>query len=248
MILRLAAILLFVLALQPKTFSKTPIKLLTESWPPYNYIENNKIKGYSTEVIRLVMKELKVKEDIQVFPGIRLRRILDKSKRSMAYSFIRTPERENLYKWIGPFGYQSIPFYKRKGSPLRINTISDAKKVGSICSRSGGLIFSKLKKLGFKNLDTSKSAKNIYQKAIRGRCDLAISETPHGYIHQMKLLKLPIDSLEETSVKATSSPLYIIATKDIPDDEIALWQKALNKVLKTKAYLEISKKYGQLKN
>ncbi|EQC43999.1 ABC transporter, substrate-binding protein, family 3 [Bacteriovorax sp. Seq25_V] len=221
-----------------------PISLITEEWPPYNYTENNVITGYSTELVQLIIKELGIKEDIKIYPSMRATQTLETSKRTMLFSFIKTKEREKRYKWIGPFGSQSIHFYKRKNSSLVIQSIADAKKVNSICSRSGGLIFNKLNELGFKNLDTSTRAKSIYLKTIIGRCDLAISETALGYIHWMKELNQPLDVLKETPVKVTEAPLYIVATKDIPDSEIEMWQKALKKVINSKEYIKIANKYG----
>lgn len=245
--MKLRQALLLVLLLSNSFYVKAmdKINLITEDWPPYNYFEGQKLVGYSTDIVRLVLKELGISEKIEVFPSMRAAQILESEKRTMFFSYIRTPKRENKFKWIGPFGMQSIYFYKRKNSPLEINNMEDAKKVHSVCSRSGGLVFDTLNELGFKNLDTSTNAKNIYLKAIIGRCDLAISETHLGYVYWMKDLKQPIDALVETPVYVSSSPLYIVATKDIPDSEIILWQKALDKVMASKAYIDISKKYGQ---
>lgn len=241
---RLGLAFIFMLLFQIPVSAMTPIKLISENWPPYNFEEKSTAKGYSTEIVKLIMKELNIKADIAIYPGSRAMQVLNNSKRTMFFSLIRTPKREDLYKWIGPFGHQNIPFYKRKGSPLNIKTIEDAKKVDSICCRNSGFVLQRLKSLGFKNLDLSKTAKTVYLKSILGRCDLAITETPLGYSYWMKDLKRPQDSLEMTPVNVTSTPLYIVATKDIPNSEIELWQKALKKVLASKAYIEISKKYG----
>lgn len=243
--LQFKLILFFLSIPNTSVYAQKSIKFITENWPPYNYVEDNKLKGFSTEIVRLVMKELKIDEHIEVFPSMRARKVLDSSKRTILFSFIRTKERENHYKWIGPFGSQSIHFYKRKDSPFDIQNLEDAKKVESICCRNGGLVFNKLTKMGFKNLDKSTSAKSIYLKAIVGRCDLAISETPSGFNYWMNELKRPKDALVQTPAKITSTPLYIVATKDFSDKEIADWQAALDRVISSKKYLEIAKKYHQ---
>ncbi len=222
---------------------KKNINIITEQWPPFNYIENKELVGFSTEIVKLVMKDLMIDTPINVLPSARAMNILKNSKRTMFFSYIQTPERKDLFKWIGPFGEQAIYFYKRKNSPLDIRTIKDAKKVKSICSRGYGLVHGILVKNGFKNLDESATAKSIYLKAIKGRCDLSISETPLGYAYWMKKLKLPLDSLEKTPLEIIRSSLYIIATKDIPDEEVMLWQKSLDKIIKSKEYLKIKNKY-----
>lgn len=220
-----------------------PINLITEEWPPYNYTENGKLTGFSSEIVQMIMEDLKISNQINVLPGARGMKILNSTPRSMYFVFIKTPERAPQYKWIGPFGEQAIYFYKKKGSKLQINSIEDAKKVGSICSRESGLIYSMLKEKGFKNIEPGVTAESIYLRAIHDRCDLAIGETQIGVKYWLNKSKLPTDSLVQTKVKLIDSPLYIIATKDIPDSEIALWQKSLSKIKKSDKYRALLKKY-----
>lgn len=219
------------------------LTVVTEDWPPLNYSEDGQIKGFATEVFRLVMKEMKVDYSIVVLPGNRGVNVLNKGPRVLFYSFLKTPERKDLYKWIGPFGNETIYFYKVKGSPLKIDNLEDAKKVHSVCSRDAGMVFSFLKESGFKNLDVGTNATSIYVKAIKGRCDLAIGEPAGGVDYWLKKSGFSPDLLERTSVKISDSPLYFAASKDIPDDEVLQWQKALDKVLATKEYEKLYRTY-----
>ncbi len=224
--------------LAKETAAVPPLRILTEEWPPLNYSENGEIKGFATEVVKLVMKELKLQNKIEILPSNRGMDILNRGPRVMYYSFIMTDERKSLYKWIGPFGGQSIFFYKRKDSPIHINSLEDAKKVASICCRDRGLVYDSLKKAGFSNLDVGTSPEGIYLKAVHRRCELAIGETSDGVAYWLKKSNLPPDSLERTPVKISSSSLYLVVSKDVPDSEVLLWQKALDKV---KASAEYSK-------
>lgn len=225
---------------------KQSYNIITEQWPPFNYQEKGELKGYATEIIQLVMKELGVTDKITILPSARALITLNSRPRTIFYSFIKTPERENSYKWIGPFGKQSVSFYKRKGSPLKIKTLEDAKKVSSLCAREAGLVHDILIKEGFKNLDVSESAKSIYYKAIIDRCDLAISETHLGYTYWMNQLQLSPTTLEKTDLKIISSELYIVASPDISDKEVQHWQKALDKILKSKEYQHILARYQKI--
>ncbi|MBS1969810.1 MAG: ABC transporter substrate-binding protein [Bdellovibrionales bacterium] len=220
-----------------------PVSIITEDWPPLNYAEDGEVKGFATEVIRLVMKEMKVDDPIVVLPGNRGLNVLDRGPRVLFYSFIQTPERKDLYKWIGPFANESIYLYKKRGSKLQIKTLEDAKKVHSVCCRDAGLVFNFLKKEGFKNLDVGTNATSIYVKAIHGRCDLAVGEPAGGVDYWLKKSNLSPDLLERTSVKISDSPLYFAASKDIPDAEIQIWQQALDKVKTTKVYEKLYREY-----
>ena len=105
------------------------------------------------------------------------------------------------------------------------------------------MIFNTLKKEGFKNLDVSNNPESIYLKTIKGRCDLAIGETPLGVVYLLKKTNQAPDSLEQTSLKLLRSSLYIAASKDIPDAEIARWQKSLDKIKASNIYSVIHQKY-----
>ncbi|WP_413291209.1 substrate-binding periplasmic protein [Bdellovibrio sp. HCB337] len=221
------------------------LKVITEEWPPFNYSENGEIKGFATEVMKLVMKELDVNYKIDILPESRGMNTLNKGTRVLFFSFIMTPERKSLYKWIGPIGDQAIHFYKRKDSHLQIKSLEDAKKVGSICCRNMGLVYTTLKKAGFKNLDVGSNPEGSYLKAIHGRCDLAIGETDLGVAYWLKKSNYSPSLLEQTPVKVTDSPLYFVVSKDVPDEEVLRWQQALEKVKSSKEYSKLYKAYRE---
>ena len=149
----------------------------------------------------------------------------------MMFSMFRTPQRVAGYKWIGPIGRDAIYFYQRRGSPLQIRTLKDAKDVPVIASRQAGLVFNTLTALGFTNLDASAhSSKQVYGKLLRGRAELAISDSPQGVQYLMEQMGVSADALQQTPVKVVESDLYIAASLDFSDSEIALWQKALNRL------------------
>ena len=159
------------------------ITLITEEWPPYNYVERGRLTGVSVTIVQALQRELGRHDPIQVYPSQRAKLILESRSRTMMFSMFRTPQRETRYKWIGPIGRDAIYFYQRRGSPLRIRTLQDAKAVPVIASRQAGLVFNTLIALGFTNLDaTAYSSKQVYGKLLRGRADLAISDSPLGSV------------------------------------------------------------------
>ncbi|MNL70444.1 hypothetical protein D3C87_1954490 [compost metagenome] len=96
---------------------------------------------------------------------------------------------------------------------------------------------------GFKNLDVGVNPEGIYLKIIHGRCDLAIGETSWGVAYWLKQSNLSPDLLEQTPVKILSSPLYIAVSKDVPDNEVLLWQQALERVMSSNEYARLYKTY-----
>ena len=241
-------LIILVLFFLPKTFARE-ILIVTEEWPPYNYCLNNKLAGFSTEIVQEILKLIKKDYKIKLYPSLRATKLLNTRPQTMMFSLFRIPEREIKYKWIGPLCESSIYFYKRKSSKFKINSIEDMKKIRLIACRNKGLITNILVKKGFQNLDrTATTGIQIYKKLLSGRCDLAISGSEMAVKHYLRILKADANSFERIPIEIFKSALYIAGSKDISDKEIQLWQKALETLKTNKAYEKIFKKYHSAKN
>ncbi len=227
------------------TAQKNKLRIITEQFPPYNYMKNGKIDGFSTELINIIMTKLNLSYDIEMLPGSRAHMEFDKGSRILYYSLYRTKEREKLYKWIGPISKaeDAIYFFKKKGRKLNINIMEDAKKVGMVSCTNAGLFYNTLMKLGFKNLDRSPNQITCIKKVLDGKTDLYLYTTVLGTKYGLKKANLPIDALERTNVKLIDVPLYIACSKDIPDAVIQKWQQALDTIKASGQFDRLYKKY-----
>ncbi len=220
-----------------------PLTVVTEEWPPYNYSEHGVIKGFTVELVSLIMKKLNRKHQFLILPSARIINYLDNNPNTMFITMIRTPERVNKYKWIGPIDKGEIFFYKKKGNHLVIKNFEDARRVKSICCRHKGLVLNKLEEAGFKNLDRTSYPAGIYIKVVHGRCDLGIGETSLGVRYWLTHNGIPGDSLERIPLKLVDMNLYIVAGMDIPDYDVQLWQVTLEKIKGSGEYHEIYNRY-----
>ncbi|WP_319561964.1 ABC transporter substrate-binding protein [Marispirochaeta sp.] len=160
------------------------------------------------------------------------------------FTVFRTPEREDLYKWVGPIDSGSIFFYKRADNPLTINSIEDARNVDIIACRYAGLIPDLLRSMGFTNLETTATDSiQIYTKLLLGRCDLGISDTDLGVIYYLKEIGVPTNALTKIPVKVFEAELYIACSKDMPDSVVSDWQNTLEIFRNSEKYKEIRNKY-----
>ncbi|GAA4502315.1 ABC transporter substrate-binding protein [Pseudaeromonas paramecii] len=208
-----------------------PIQFITEEWPPYNYQEDGRLNGVSVRLVQALQAELGRHEPIRLYPSMRAKRILESQPRTLMFSMFRTAERESKYKWIGPIGRDAIYFYQRPDSPLQIHSLDDAKAVPVVACRQAGLVYDTLVAAGFSNLEASAyNSKQVYGKLLLGRADLAISDSPQGVRYLLRQLNLPADALQQTPVQLLASDLYIAASPDFPDEEIARWQAALERI------------------
>lgn len=227
----------------PQVSGEPPLTVVTEDWPPYNYSDHGVVKGFSVELVSLIMKKLNRKHKILLLPSARIINYIDNNPDTIFITMIRTPDREHKYKWIGPIDKGEIYFYKKKGNPLILKSVEDAKNVKSVCCRHRGLVLKKLEEAGFTNLDKTSYPAGIYLKVVHGRCDLGIGETSLGVRYWLTENGISADLLEMTPLKLINMNLYIAAGREIPDDEIKLLQTTLDMIEKTGEYAKIYNRY-----
>lgn len=109
------------------------LTLLTEENPPYNYRDTNgELSGSSTEVIREIQRRMMQDADHELLPWS------DGYRRTLAepltglYSTARTPERDSLFRWVGPIESYHFTFYARNGSGISVPSLDAARTAGVI--------------------------------------------------------------------------------------------------------------------
>ncbi|MDE1465214.1 substrate-binding periplasmic protein [Spartinivicinus poritis] len=110
--------------------SANELLVVTENWPPYNYREKGQVVGASTEVVKKVLAKANYKYSIHLYPWARSYQIALYKPNVIIYTILRTPERESLFKWIGPL-FSGKQFYLYKLSSRRdiaLSNVSDAKE------------------------------------------------------------------------------------------------------------------------
>lgn len=228
-----------------ESFAEESIMIVTEEWPPFNYSENGTLTGFSTEIVQNILEIIDKDYSIEILPSMRATYVLNTRPHTVMFSLFRTPERESEYEWVGPLCDGSIYFYKRRDNKLKVECLEDLRKVELISCRHDGLIPRLLKKKGFENLDmTATSSLQVYKKLLRGRCDLAISDTDLGMRYYLKVLQADPTVFEKIPVKIFESQLYIAFSKDISGEEIQNWQSALEKLETNGCYEKIFQKYN----
>ncbi len=102
--------------------------LMTEQGPPYNYMEKDEIKGIAVDTLALILKRANsklTKKDIKMMPWARAYNDTLNKARTCLFSTTRTEERENLFKWVGPFGVFKIVVMAKKSKHIKINAVEE---------------------------------------------------------------------------------------------------------------------------
>jgi polar amino acid transport system substrate-binding protein len=223
--------LLFVfLILSNPLLAEEKINLMAEILPPFQYYdENNILTGISIEIVEKIKSKINSKDSVKIVPWSRGLKITKKKENSALFSMLRTPDREKLFKWVGPLVEFSVVFFKKTDSPIVLNSVEDAKKVKKIGVTKNVGNHEMLLAKGFKNLDVLQSGadeKNI-KKLVKGRIDLWPS-TYFGGLYNAK--KLGYGGMIEpiADFPVFEGHLYLVFNLDTDDKIISRWQVALD--------------------
>lgn len=107
----------------------TTLRLTTEASPPFNMLEGDKIVGRSTDQVTEMMARAKVAVTMELLPWARAYNMALKEADTCVFTTTRTPEREALFKWIGPVGAAEWILYGNAERNLKLQNIEEARSL-----------------------------------------------------------------------------------------------------------------------
>lgn len=105
----------------------TTLHLTTESAPPSSILKDGKVVGHASEKLELMMKRAGVTIDIEMLPWQRAYGLALRRADTCVYDTVRTPEREALFKWVGPIARSDWILYGDAERSLKLDNLDDAK-------------------------------------------------------------------------------------------------------------------------
>jgi polar amino acid transport system substrate-binding protein len=105
----------------------THLHLTTESAPPSAILKDGKVIGHATEKIELMMRRAGVSVDIAMLPWQRAYGLALKRPDTCVYDTTRTPEREALFKWVGPVAQSDWVLFGTVERGIKLDKLDDAR-------------------------------------------------------------------------------------------------------------------------
>jgi len=106
-----------------------PLTLVTEHRPPFQFLKDGEITGFSTQLIKAMLKHTPYQTKIFLYPWSRSYNLALKKENTCVFAIARTPERENNFKWTKKYFSTSNVFIGLKSSTdIEIYNLDDAKK------------------------------------------------------------------------------------------------------------------------
>jgi polar amino acid transport system substrate-binding protein len=161
------------LVILPAMAMAASIKAYAEALPPLNYEENGKMTGFATELLRQMASEAGHSVQLEVMPWMRAYRTVKQQPGSALYSIVRNPEREALFKWVGPIAPRRIMVYALASRPdVKVRRPQDLLRyrLGVLAESSAA---SQLLQLGLPEarLEYGQSDEVNLKKLLLGRAD-----------------------------------------------------------------------------
>jgi len=146
------------------------LSLTTETAAPSSMLENGRVVGIATDKLRIVLERAGVTYDIALLPWKRAYTAALQQSNACVYSTTRTPERETLFKWIGPTDVGQWVLMGRADRTWRIASLDDARDL-RIGTYHGDARDGYLKSRGFVT-DAAPNDMLNPPKLLQGRIDL----------------------------------------------------------------------------
>ncbi|WP_419787588.1 substrate-binding periplasmic protein [Pseudodesulfovibrio sp.] len=242
--MRILLIVAAVLFLCSPSWAEESITLQAIVYPPLVYEVGGSVFGVVPDVVRAIQVQIGDHNPLVIMPWLRAYEQAQHGKRQGLFAIVRTPEREKLFKWVGPVFSEGDYFFKKRGSYLSPRTLEHARGDFKIAVRRDGYTHQALKAKGFTNLDVGPSYDSSYRKLAQGRVDLVLMGE-RTYYYMVKKAGLNPEEFERTNVLFAESSAWLAFSRDIPDSTIDRWQEALDNLKVNGIYDDIMQRNFQ---
>jgi polar amino acid transport system substrate-binding protein len=210
--------------------------LSTEEYPPYNFRDaSGEAAGAYMDQLKIVFERTGIDYEATVMPWARAIALAETQPMHCVFAAARTPERENMFKWVTPVHTDRNVLVARKEAHITVDNLEAAKQY-TIGTQRNDYTETLLRSMGFPRLDISADFNKSLNKLAAGRIDLMpMSESA---------LKNLAEGVFEEVIVLSRQRLGLACNKSVPDEMIARMQTALDAMVADGTQRRIFKKYG----
>ena len=213
--------------------------LFTENTPPDIMRDGDRIIGISPDKVKEIMSRAGITYTIEIMAWRRAYEMALRTPGSCVFSTSRTPDREALFKWVGPLREVDWTLYGLANPPFQLATLEDAKKL-RIGGYSGDVRAQYLLERGF-TVDIAPDNFSNPRKLMGKRIDLWVTshQLANGLLAQEGLAGKIVPLLTFHTSRA-----YLACNKAVPDTMVAAMSAAMAEILKDGTSTAIDRKYA----
>lgn len=232
--------LLLAVSLAPAQAAAPSLYIATESSPPASMMEGRSVTGSSTEKVREIMARSGLRYRIDLLPWKRAYTSALRRSNGCVYSTTRTPERENLFRWIGPLDEAEWVLLARADRNYRFKTLEDARGL-RIGTYNGDAREEYLRSRGFE-VDSAHNDLINPRKLLLNRVDLWAASLRRGsYVLEQNGWS---DSIVPVLTFRTVQ-VYLACNKGVPEATALRMQGALEAMARDGTSRRIERQYEE---
>lgn len=218
------------------------LMVLTEEYPPITFSNNEgKATGLDCEVVEEIQRRVGNRSPIQIVPWARGYKLALIDPDVALFATMRTTERETLFKWVGPLNTVKTSLYAKRGSPLRITGLPDAKSVDRILVPREYYSHQFLRQVGFTNLGVVNTPEMMVRMLVSGRG--ALMATDNQTLPTLLAMAGAEPGDAELRYTFMESQSYVAFSKDTSDEVVRQWQHALDEMKRDGSFARLYEKW-----
>jgi polar amino acid transport system substrate-binding protein len=215
----------------PSDYMPGTIQLFTEVSPPFNYGTGSgserKVEGSSVDIVNEIQARTGHVNKINLSLWNDAYAVAQYLPNSAVFTTARTPERENMFQWVGPISSSRTYFYTLASSGLTIETLEQAKALLSIATPNGWFTHDFLINNNFQNIvATSLTSMEAFDQLISGEVQ-ALLMTDLDVKWLADISAVPLSDLTQ-HMEALNFKDYIAFSLSTPASTVQQWQSHLD--------------------
>lgn len=219
------------------------VKLVADSYPPYQYEENGILKGIDHDIITRAFKEHGIEIETRLFKWDVCIEQMEKKEADGIFQITRTPERERIFLFSKPLRTARTVFYRNAKSSL--NLMKDVElsvqlegyRLGVLAGYSYDFIIDSLQRSLKAEVNNQES---LLEGLIKEEFDLAIMDMG---VAAYLLKKKRINGIERIEGYEIKRKLHVAFQKNLIE-LVNLFNSGLDRIKEKGLYNQIFKNYG----
>lgn len=217
--------------LMPSVYIPGTIQIFTENGPPQNYSAGHDtsrtVEGSSVDIVNEIQARTGYTNKINLSLWNDAYAIVQYLPNSAVFSTARTPEREDMFQWVGPISSNRTYFYTLTTSGLTIETLEQAKGLQSIATPNGWYTHDFLTNNNFQNIvATALTSEDAFNQLIDGEVQ-AILLPDYDLQWLANTHTVSMSDLTQ-HIKALDYNSYIAFSLSTPSSTVQEWQNHLD--------------------
>jgi polar amino acid transport system substrate-binding protein len=211
--------------------------LLTEDYPPFNYVENGRLKGSSVEQVERIMKDSGLAYKIEIRPWARALARAETEPATCVFTTAHTRDRHDRFKWVEPILSDRVVLVRKAGADVRAATIAEATQY-IVGTQRADFTADILAQKNFGKIDLASDLDLTLRKLLNGRIDMM--PIALRYFNKLRRENVAIERVIDLA-----DAFYGLACNPaVADAHIERMRKSLDRMIADGTQAALFRKYG----